>query len=308
MTEIYDRLLGMQEITYGDFSAKLVPTISRKQVIGVRLPLLRRYAKELAGSAQAEQFMQKLPHKYLEENHLHSFLIGQMRDVDQCYAALDAFLPYVDNWAVCDSLRPQIITKDKQRLLSYIDTCLQSEHAYTVRFGIELLMLYFLDEDFDPAHLARVAAVQSGEYYTVLEFKIQFDVVIFRILPPHAKKKTCSGIRLSIDLCLGAGDKIFSKCSCIQIWRQDNIASVLRQSQHSFAEIFVKLKTIKLSIIIIIIRCRKNLDRIGCSIRADYANPVTLADGNGTVKICLPSNGHYGPAALSWRDCGKMQF
>ena len=165
MTEIYDRLLDMQEITYGDFSAKLVPTISREQVIGVRLPLLRRYAKELAGSAQAEAFMQKLPHRYLEENHLHSFLIGQMRDVNQCYAALDAFLPYVDNWAVCDSLRPQIITKDKQRLLSYIDTCLQSEHAYTVRFGIELLMLYFLDGDFDPAHLAAVAAVQSGEYY-----------------------------------------------------------------------------------------------------------------------------------------------
>lgn len=165
MTEIYDRLLGMQEITYGDFSAKLVPTISREQVIGVRLPALRKYAKELAGSAQAEQFMQKLPHVYLEENHLHSFLIGQMRDADACYAALDAFLPYVDNWAVCDSLRPQIITKDKKRLLLYIDRCLQSEHPYTVRFGIELLMLYFLDEDFDPAHLARVAAVQSGEYY-----------------------------------------------------------------------------------------------------------------------------------------------
>ena len=165
MNEIYDRLLDMQEITYGDFSAKLLPTVPRERIIGVRRPALRKYAKELAKSERAAQFMCELPHKYLEEDHLHSFLIAQIKDADACYAALDTFLPYVDNWSVCDSLRPRALTRDKQRLLSYINTYLQSEHAYTVRFGIELLMLYFLDEDFDPAHLACVAAVQSGEYY-----------------------------------------------------------------------------------------------------------------------------------------------
>lgn len=165
MTEIQADLFAMRDAKYQAFSAALVPTLLPECVIGVRVPLLRAYAKKIAGSKQAAQFLQKLPHVYLEENHLHSFLIGQMRDVDACYDALDAFLPHVDNWAVCDSLRPQIITKDKQRLLDYIDTCLQSEHPYTVRFGIELLMLYFLDEDFDVAHFARVAAAQSGEYY-----------------------------------------------------------------------------------------------------------------------------------------------
>ena len=97
MNEIYARLLDMQEVAYGDFAAKLLPTVPRERVIGVRLPALRKYAKELAGTAQAEAFMRELPHKYLEENHLHSFLIGQMRDADGCYAALDTFLPYVDN-------------------------------------------------------------------------------------------------------------------------------------------------------------------------------------------------------------------
>ncbi len=165
MTEIYDRLLDMQDLSYGDFSAKLLPTLSRESIIGVCLPLLRRYAKELAGTAQAEAFMRELPHKYLEENHLHSFLIGQMRDVDACYAALDVFLPHVDNWAVCDSLRPRILLADKARLYQRARAYMQSEHAYTVRFGIELLMLYFLDEDFDPEHLSQVAAVQNQEYY-----------------------------------------------------------------------------------------------------------------------------------------------
>ena len=165
MTEINDRLLDMQEVAYGDFAAKLLPTVPRERIIGVRLPALRKYAKELAGTAQAEAFMRELPHRYLEEDHLHSFLIGLMRDTDACYAALDEFLPYVDNWAVCDSLRPKVLTKDRERLLAQIDTYLQSPHPYTVRFGIEMLMVYFLDEHFDPAQLARVAAVQSGEYY-----------------------------------------------------------------------------------------------------------------------------------------------
>lgn len=165
MNDIRECLLDMQEVTYGDFAAKLLPTVPRERIIGVRLPALRTYAKKIAGSEQATQFMRELPHGYLEEDHLHSFLIGQMRDADECYAALEAFLPYVDNWSVCDSLRPKALTYDREALLARIRTYMQSDHAYTVRFGIELLMLHFLDEDFSPEHLAAVANVQSGEYY-----------------------------------------------------------------------------------------------------------------------------------------------
>ena len=164
MTEIQERLLDMQEVAYGDFSAALLPTVARERVMGVRLPLLRKFAKQLDPDTAA-QFLKELPHTYLEENHLHSFLIGQMRDVDACYAALDAFLPYVDNWAVCDSLRPKALLADRERLILQIETYLNSEHAYTVRFGIELLMLYFLEEHFSPSYPARVAAVPCEEYY-----------------------------------------------------------------------------------------------------------------------------------------------
>ncbi len=164
MTGIQKDLFAMQEQAYRDFSAALVPTLPRECVIGVRVPLLRQYARRLDPDTAA-RFMRELPHVYLEENHLHSFLIGQIRDMDVCYAALDEFLPYVDNWAVCDSLRPKAILADRERLAAQIDLYLQSEHPYTVRFGIELLMLYFLDQHFDPAHLSRIAAIQSEHYY-----------------------------------------------------------------------------------------------------------------------------------------------
>ncbi len=165
MTELQKELFAMQEVTYGDFAAKLLPSLPREAVIGVRLPKLHKYAKSLAGTELAAQLMQDLPHTYLEENHLHAYLISQMRDADACFSALDAFLPYVDNWAVCDSLRPKVLTKDRKRLLAEIGRYLHSDHPYTVRFGIEMLMTYFLDEHFDPAHLSRVAAVHSDEYY-----------------------------------------------------------------------------------------------------------------------------------------------
>ncbi|MBQ7378845.1 MAG: DNA alkylation repair protein [Clostridia bacterium] len=165
MTEIQKALFAMQDAEYKKFSASLLPTVDPDTVIGVRVPLLRKYAKGLVKTESAEQFLKELPHQYLEENHLHSFLIGEMRDADACYAALDAFLPYVDNWAVCDSLRPKVLSVDSTRLLAKIDEYLQSAHPYTVRFGIELLMLHYLDEHFDFAHLTRVAAVKSEEYY-----------------------------------------------------------------------------------------------------------------------------------------------
>ena len=165
MTEIQKTLFAMQEVSYGDFATQLLPTVARERVIGVRLPLVRKLAKQIKGSEQAAEFMRALPHYYMEENHLHAYLIGMIRDVDACYAALDVFLPHVDNWSVCDSLRPKCIVADKERLMQKVEQYLCAEHPYTVRFGIEMLMTYCLDERFTSAHLARVAAVQSEEYY-----------------------------------------------------------------------------------------------------------------------------------------------
>ena len=165
MTEIQQRLFALQDAGYRDFHAALIPTVDKALVIGVRMPALRALARELKGTEQAAAFMAELPHRYYEENNLHAALIGHIRDFDGCMAALEIFLPYVDNWATCDMMNPKALAKDKAVLLERIRLWLQSSHTYTVRFGMGMLMRYFLEEDFREEYLALVASVQSEEYY-----------------------------------------------------------------------------------------------------------------------------------------------
>ena len=165
MTEIQQRLFALQDAGYRDFHAGLIPTVPKELVIGVRTPALRALAKELKGTEPAADFMARLPHKYYEENNLHAALIGHIRDFDACMAAVERFLPYVDNWATCDMMNPKALAKDKAALLERVRLWLQSSHTYTVRFGMGMLMRYFLEEDFREEYLALVASVQSEEYY-----------------------------------------------------------------------------------------------------------------------------------------------
>ena len=165
MTEIQQRLFALQDAGYRDFHAALMPTVDKALVIGVRMPALRALAKELKGTEPAADFMAQLPHKYYEENNLHAALIGHIRDFQPCITALERFLPYVDNWATCDMMNPKALAKDKAALLERIQLWLQSSHTYTVRFGMEMLMNHFLEEDFREEYPALVASVRSEEYY-----------------------------------------------------------------------------------------------------------------------------------------------
>lgn len=165
MMWIRERLLANQDPSYKDFQCKLMPTVERDTVIGVRTPVLRRLAKEFGKTKEAEVFLKDLPHAYYEENNVHACLIQGMTDYAACVAALDAFLPWVDNWATCDMMTPRVLGKHKDKLLFEITRWMASEHPYTVRFGIRMLMAFYLDEGFDSAYLERVAAVQSEEYY-----------------------------------------------------------------------------------------------------------------------------------------------
>ena len=152
----------MGETDYKEFSSKLMPTVDPATVIGVRTPLLRKFAKDLGA---CEEFLCDLPHFYYEENNLHAFLIEKERDFEKCIERLDVFLPYVDNWATCDSMKPKVLKKDPAALLVHIKRWMNSKDVYAVRYGINLLMSFYLDEHFDEQHLALVANVKSDEYY-----------------------------------------------------------------------------------------------------------------------------------------------
>lgn len=166
-TEKYvrERLFALRDSGYRDFHAGLVPNLNKEKIIGVRTPALQKLAKELAKDERAAELLSVLPHEFYEENNLHAFLIAEIKDFDECAAAVSRFLPYVDNWATCDGLSPKVFAENKAKLPPLIDEWMGSSDVYAVRFGMKMLMTHFLDEDFKPEYLSKVAAVKSGEYY-----------------------------------------------------------------------------------------------------------------------------------------------
>lgn len=162
---IQERLFDLQDLTYRDFHSRLMPTIDKETIIGVRTPALRKLAKELKGTETAEEFLKILPHTYYEENNLHGFLLEAMKDYDECVAEVDRFLPYIDNWATCDLMTPKVFKKHLSELFTMIRGWIASGDTYTVRFGIEMLMCFYLDDAFEPKYPAMVADVRSEEYY-----------------------------------------------------------------------------------------------------------------------------------------------
>lgn len=162
---VQDRLFELQDLKYRDFNSKLIPTVEPDLIIGVRTPVLRKFAKEFSKDSRCDGFLKSLPHKYYEENNLHAFLIEQINDYDLCIAELERFLPYVDNWATCDMMRPKVFKKNTDHLLQKIKSWIKSDKTYTIRFGIEMLMTFYLDERFSPEYPEIVLSVKSDEYY-----------------------------------------------------------------------------------------------------------------------------------------------
>ncbi len=159
------QLESLGDAGYQAFQSALLPTIAPKSVLGVRLPVLRKVAKELSGTAMGEAFLRVLPHGCCEENLLHGFLLERIREPEKAMEAIERFLPYIDNWEVCDSVNPEALAKCPDELLAHIRVWLTSEYPYTVRYGVGMLRRRFLDERFDPELLSLVAAIPAGEYY-----------------------------------------------------------------------------------------------------------------------------------------------
>ena len=188
----------MQDEKYRDFQAGLIPGVDGSEMIGVRTPDLRKYAKKLVKEKAYEDFIHKLPHRYFEENQLHAFIISELKDYSECIESLKCFLPYVNNWATCDQMSPKIFKKHKKELLKEIKKWIASGETYTVRFGIGMLMEHFLDDDFDEKYPKMVSSVKSDEYYVMMmiawyfatALAKQYDSVIGYIEKKKLDKRT----------------------------------------------------------------------------------------------------------------------
>ena len=192
---ITSELFRLQDIKYRDFQAKLIPTVAAETIIGVRTPALRSLAKELLKSdeSSAKDFIEILPHKYFDENQLHAFIISETKDFSTCIAQVEAFLPFIDNWATCDQLSPRTFKKHRPELLSFIKRWIVSEHTYTVRFSIGMLMQHFLNEAFDISYAEMITTVRSEEYYIKMMIAWYFATALAKqyesILPFIEEKK-----------------------------------------------------------------------------------------------------------------------
>lgn len=165
-SRIQAKLFALQDLKYREFQCRLMPTVAPEAVIGVRTPELRRLAKALSKEPETREYLKILPHRYYDENNLHGFLLEGMKDYGEAVAAVDAFLPYVDNWATCDLMSPKVFQKHLPELLIKIREWIADRHTYTVRFGIGMLMSFYLGEAFSPEFPAWVADIHSEEYYT----------------------------------------------------------------------------------------------------------------------------------------------
>lgn len=163
--EIVTELFKMRDVDYAQFQGKLIPTVSSDRVIGVRTPALRAFAKDLYKDPDIDEFLCATPHQYFDEDQLHAFVISLEKDFDKCISLVEEFLPFIDNWATCDQLSPKCFKKEQKKLLSYIKVWIKSNHTYTVRFAIGMLMQHYLDDGFKTEYPDMVAEVRSDEYY-----------------------------------------------------------------------------------------------------------------------------------------------
>jgi len=162
---VKDALFSYQDLKYRDFQSPLVPNIDKETIIGVRTPQMRQVAKEFYNTPEGNKFLSKLPHKYYEENLVHFFMIAMIKDFDECVKEVERFLPYVDCWPVCDQSSPKVFKKKHKELLPLIRKWIASDHVYTARFGIRMLMNEFLGDDFKEEYLEWVSGVKGEDYY-----------------------------------------------------------------------------------------------------------------------------------------------
>lgn len=178
--EIQAKLFTMQDLKYRDFHSKLIPTIAKERYIGVRTPDLRKFAKAFSKQPEAMEFLESLPHQYIEENNLHAFLIETIKDFDTAMAYTEKFLPFIDNWATCDLFSPKLFKKHPEEVYEKVKLWLKSDRTYTVRYGIVTLLGNYLDGEFRPEMLNLVAEIRSEEYYVNMAVAWYFSIALIK--------------------------------------------------------------------------------------------------------------------------------
>ncbi len=175
---IQKELFSLQDLKYRDFHSKLMPDIAKEFVIGVRVPDLRKLAKDFSKTGESRDFIKNLPHKYYEENNVHAFVLEQIKDFNEALCETKSFLPYIDNWATCDMFLPKVFAKNKDKLIIEIKEWIKSDKPFTVRYAIVLLMKLYLNDDFKEEYMEMVSSAKSEHYYVKMAIAWYFATAL----------------------------------------------------------------------------------------------------------------------------------
>ena len=180
MNKIVNKLFEYQDIKFRDFNSKLIPNINKNLIIGVKIPIIRQLAKEFIKDSDYKLFLNKLPHKYLEENILHGILISLNNNLDETLLELDKFLLYVDNWEVCDTIKPRIFKKDLKKVYDNIKLWIKSEETYKIRFALVTLINFYLDSGYDSKINELIISIKNDDYYVKMAVAWYFSFALIK--------------------------------------------------------------------------------------------------------------------------------
>lgn len=166
MDIIINKLMKYKDDKYKAFNAKLVPNIDIDNIIGIRIPNIRKLAKEIKDEDYIDTFLNELPHKYQEEYILHGLLLSiKYKDINILLNKLDTFLEYANNWVITDTISPKLFKKYPDIVYEYIVKWINSNHEYKIRFAIVSLLQFYLDDNYNKKILTLVKNIKYNSYY-----------------------------------------------------------------------------------------------------------------------------------------------
>ncbi len=180
MEIITDKLFMLQDNDYRYFTAKSIPNINIDKIIGVRIPEIRKLAREIKDETYITEFLLELPHKYQEENLLHGIILSKYKDIDLLLEELDKFLKYADNWAVTDIISPKIFKKYPDKVYEYIKKWINSKEEYKIRFGVVSLLQFYLDDNFRIDELTLIKNINYDSYYVKMAIAWYYSFALIK--------------------------------------------------------------------------------------------------------------------------------
>lgn len=164
--KIKEELYNLRDKKYQEFHSNLCP--GTDNIIGVRVPVLRGYAKELAKEHEVKDLLREIDDEYYEEIMLKGMLIGlEKEELSVIKKHIEEFVPKIDNWAICDVFCGglKITKKHKEEMWVFIQKYLKSDKEFEIRFGVVMILSYYIDEEHLDKNFEIFNMITSDAYY-----------------------------------------------------------------------------------------------------------------------------------------------